>query len=241
MFGFAHATIAKLIQDMPGAEKCEKYIRQQFVPATAKLKLADTLSLKKKGQKGGKRLKKQSSSDEEDSDDDIMDDDDEGPPETIRVTLSIGPRRPPMESPTNGGMIMTTKIIEPSRFGDESPKEKKPVQLPSFPPLVSSPILVQANPKMPSLSPIQPPVRSPLSQQLPPPSPLIPSHPMQAVPSLRTLPMVRSPHPAHLHVRPPSEQHEEEEEEIVEESGGHQFGALHNPHNPHNPLHTTRM
>jgi hypothetical protein len=41
MFGFAHPTIAKLIQEMPGAEKCEKYTPQHFVPASSKLKGID--------------------------------------------------------------------------------------------------------------------------------------------------------------------------------------------------------
>lgn len=30
-FGFSHPTIAKMIQDLPGAEKCQSYIRQRFV------------------------------------------------------------------------------------------------------------------------------------------------------------------------------------------------------------------
>eukprot|EP01119_Soliformovum_irregulare_P015187 TRINITY_DN4238_c0_g1_i3.p1 TRINITY_DN4238_c0_g1~~TRINITY_DN4238_c0_g1_i3.p1 ORF type:complete len:473 (-),score=137.10 TRINITY_DN4238_c0_g1_i3:531-1949(-) len=42
MFGFAHPSIAKLIQEMPGADYCEKYVPQQFVPSSAKLKLEDT-------------------------------------------------------------------------------------------------------------------------------------------------------------------------------------------------------
>ena len=36
MYGYADPTIAKLIQELPGAEKCTKYIPQQFVPASAK-------------------------------------------------------------------------------------------------------------------------------------------------------------------------------------------------------------
>ena len=41
MFGFAHPTIAKLIQEMPGADKCDKYTPQQFVPSSAKIKGID--------------------------------------------------------------------------------------------------------------------------------------------------------------------------------------------------------
>lgn len=33
MFGFSHPTIAKLIQEMPGADKCRKYQPQTFVLA----------------------------------------------------------------------------------------------------------------------------------------------------------------------------------------------------------------
>lgn len=38
MFGYAHPTIAKLIQEMPGAELCKVYQPQQFVPMSAKSK-----------------------------------------------------------------------------------------------------------------------------------------------------------------------------------------------------------
>lgn len=48
MFGFAHPSIAKLIQEMPGAEICDKYIPQQFVPSTARIRLDDP-PLPKKG------------------------------------------------------------------------------------------------------------------------------------------------------------------------------------------------
>jgi len=37
MFGYAHPTVAKIIQEMAGAEKCEKYTMQQFVPVAPKL------------------------------------------------------------------------------------------------------------------------------------------------------------------------------------------------------------
>jgi len=36
MYGYADPTIAKLIQELPGAEKCSKYQMQQFLPASAK-------------------------------------------------------------------------------------------------------------------------------------------------------------------------------------------------------------
>lgn len=44
MFGFAHPSIAKLIQEMPGADLCDKYIQQQFVPSSAKLFSKDEAS-----------------------------------------------------------------------------------------------------------------------------------------------------------------------------------------------------
>jgi hypothetical protein len=39
MFGFSHPTIAKLIQELPGAEKCTSFVAQNFLakePSTPK-------------------------------------------------------------------------------------------------------------------------------------------------------------------------------------------------------------
>ncbi len=51
MFGFAHPTIAKLIQEMPGAENCTAYQPQQFVPANTKMKISGLDDRKKKKKK----------------------------------------------------------------------------------------------------------------------------------------------------------------------------------------------
>jgi len=52
MFGFAHPSIAKLIQEMAGAELCDKYIPQQFVPSSARIRLDEP---SKNGKKESKK------------------------------------------------------------------------------------------------------------------------------------------------------------------------------------------
>jgi len=47
MFGFGHPTIAKLIQEMPGAELCSQYVMQQFVPAGTRVKFTEDSSSNK--------------------------------------------------------------------------------------------------------------------------------------------------------------------------------------------------
>lgn len=86
MFGFAHPTIAKLIQEMPGAEKCDKYIPQQFVPSSMKLKGLDDKP--KKPKKKIKRPKSESESDSESEDEypeDFEDDDEYGEDEDLQI------------------------------------------------------------------------------------------------------------------------------------------------------------
>lgn len=70
MFGFAHPTIAKLIQEMPGAEKCTKYIRQQFVPASSKIKVDEPPSRRRKYDRKKKSVEYEESSEEEDEEED---------------------------------------------------------------------------------------------------------------------------------------------------------------------------
>eukprot|EP00026_Physarum_polycephalum_P002430 Phypoly_transcript_02436.p1 GENE.Phypoly_transcript_02436~~Phypoly_transcript_02436.p1 ORF type:complete len:410 (+),score=87.91 Phypoly_transcript_02436:1514-2743(+) len=57
MFGFSHPTIAKLIQELPNAEMCDRYIFQEYVPSNVSLPTAT---------KKGKRSKKKNESEEED-------------------------------------------------------------------------------------------------------------------------------------------------------------------------------
>lgn len=66
MFGFAHPTIAKLIQEMPGAEACTAYQPQQFVPANTKMKISGLDDRKKKK----KKLR-----DEEEDEEDLLESD----------------------------------------------------------------------------------------------------------------------------------------------------------------------
>lgn len=54
MFGFAHPTIAKLIQELPGAERCPRYCFQTFVPSN----VAYWTKSSDKPKKLGKRPKK---------------------------------------------------------------------------------------------------------------------------------------------------------------------------------------
>jgi len=58
MFGYAHPSIAKLIQDLPGAELCDKYLRQEFI-----------LASEKKNQNKKKTPKTEKDEDEEESED----------------------------------------------------------------------------------------------------------------------------------------------------------------------------
>jgi len=66
MFGFSHPTIAKLIQELPNVEMCERYIFQEFLPSNVSLPTAT---------KKGKRSKKNREREEEDEDE--MDEEDE--------------------------------------------------------------------------------------------------------------------------------------------------------------------
>lgn len=57
MFGFAHPSIAKLIQEMHGAELCDKYIPQQFVPSSARIRLDEPSKGTKKKNFNKKKFK----------------------------------------------------------------------------------------------------------------------------------------------------------------------------------------
>ncbi len=75
MFGFAHPTIAKLIQEMPGADLCISYVPQQFVPSSAKIGGGGTSTHdgKRRSKRKGKTRKGGTSEDEsgmDESDDD---------------------------------------------------------------------------------------------------------------------------------------------------------------------------
>lgn len=59
MFGFAHPSIAKLIQEMPGADLCDKYIPQQFVPSSARIRLDEPSKSSGKKKSSKKKSKKQ--------------------------------------------------------------------------------------------------------------------------------------------------------------------------------------
>jgi hypothetical protein len=67
MFGFAHPSIAKLIQEMPGAELCDKYIPQQFVPSSARIRLDEPSKNGGKKKNSKKKSKKQEYDSESDS------------------------------------------------------------------------------------------------------------------------------------------------------------------------------
>jgi hypothetical protein len=75
MFGFAHPTIAKLIQEMPGSEKCDKYIMQQFLPASARVRAIDE-DLKPRRQNKSKKSSKKKNSYNSEDDSDLEEDDD---------------------------------------------------------------------------------------------------------------------------------------------------------------------
>jgi len=63
MFGYAHPSIAKLIQDLPGAEQCEKYLRQEFILASERKNLKN----KKKTPKAEKDEDEEESSEDSSS------------------------------------------------------------------------------------------------------------------------------------------------------------------------------
>jgi len=69
MFGFSFPTIAKLIQEMPGATECSLYQMQEFIPKNALLPTA--------GSKKGRRGKRNKEDDVEDENDDAEDDADD--------------------------------------------------------------------------------------------------------------------------------------------------------------------
>jgi len=59
MFGFSHPTIAKLIQELPGAELCRNYVFQHFLPKVGRPPPRTTGSstkAKNKAQKGGQTI-----------------------------------------------------------------------------------------------------------------------------------------------------------------------------------------
>jgi hypothetical protein len=62
LFGFSHPTIAKLIQEMPNAELCDKYIAQQYAPST-------TTSHAKKGKRPKKKVEEEEEEDDDEEDD----------------------------------------------------------------------------------------------------------------------------------------------------------------------------
>jgi len=93
MFGFSHPTIAKLIQELPGAEKCDKYQRQVFEESTGPSTVLPANSRKKRRIERKLKKKPISESDseanqneigldddfgfEDNLDDDLIDDDDD--------------------------------------------------------------------------------------------------------------------------------------------------------------------
>lgn len=87
MFGFAHPTIAKLIQEMPGAEKCDKYIPQQFVPSSSKLKGLDDKpkKIKRKKRKSESELSSESEEDDWPEEDEFDEDDDDDDGEDLQA------------------------------------------------------------------------------------------------------------------------------------------------------------
>lgn len=77
MFGFSHPTIAKLIQELPNAEQCDRYIFQEYVPSNTTLPTATKKGKRAKGKKNEESedfMLDDEDDDDEDEDDESSDD-----------------------------------------------------------------------------------------------------------------------------------------------------------------------
>jgi len=78
MFGFSHPTIAKLIQELPNSELCDRYIFQEYVPSNISLPATGKKGKRAKGKRNGDEGEFGGLYDDDDEDDEEGDEDDSG-------------------------------------------------------------------------------------------------------------------------------------------------------------------